>query len=67
MEKDCTYCCKKKKKMVGQKMGQLPVERVAFGTPPFSAVCLDLLGPVLVKGVVNKRAQMKVWPLLFIC
>ena len=53
VEKDCTYC-HKKKKMVEQRMGQLPVERIAFGTPPFSAVCLNLLGPVLVKGVVNK-------------
>ena len=50
-----------------QRMGQLPIERVAFGSPPFSAVCLDLLGPVLVKGMVNKRAQMKVWPIIFVC
>ena len=29
-------------------------------------VCLDLLGPTLVKGIVNKRSTMKVWPLIFV-
>ena len=32
-----------------------------------AGVCLDLMGPVLVRGMVNKRASQKVWPLLFVC
>ena len=39
--------------MMEQKIGQLPVERVAFGMPPFSAICLDLLGPIIVRGIIN--------------
>ena len=52
--------------MMKQMMGQLPPERVTPGSPPFTNVCLDLLGPTLVKGVVNKRSIMKVWPLTFV-
>ena len=48
-------------------MGALPIERLSFGSKPFHSVCLDLLGPILVKSMVNKRASMKVWPLLFVC
>ena len=63
----CVYCRRREAKLIEQRMGQLPVERVAVGTPPFTAVCLDLMGPVLVRGMVNKRSTMKVWPLLFVC
>ena len=48
-------------------MGALPEERCLPGVKPFSAICLDLLGPVVVKAMVNKRSHMKVWPLLFVC
>ena len=48
-------------------MGALPEERCLPGAKPFSAICLDLLGPVVVKAMVNKRSNMKVWPLLFVC
>ena len=43
------------------------MERICPGSLPFSNICLDLLGPIDVKGVVNKRAGMKVWPILFVC
>ena len=48
-------------------MGALPEERCQLGAKPFSAICLDLLGPVVVKAMTNKRASMKVWPILFVC
>ena len=48
-------------------MGQLPLERIQPGSPPFSNICLDLLGPIKVKAMVNKRATMKVWPIIFVC
>ena len=48
-------------------MGVLPVERLDYGSKPFHSVSLDLLGPILVKSMVNKRAGMKVWPLLIVC
>ena len=48
-------------------MGALPEERCQLGAKPFTAICLDLLGPVVVKAMTNKRASMKVWPILFVC
>ena len=47
-------------------MGALPEERLNFGSKPFHAICLDLLGPILVKSMVKKRDVMKVWPILFV-
>ena len=48
-------------------MGDLPEERCDIEAKPFSAICLDLLGPVTVKAMTNKRAHMKTWPILFVC
>ena len=48
-------------------MGALPEERCQLGAKLFSAICLDLLGPIVVKAMNNKRANMKVWPILFVC
>ena len=67
IERICIYCHIKKVQLAEQKVGILPVERVAFKAPPFLAISLDLLGPILTKGVVNKRAHEKVWPVLFVC
>ena len=48
-------------------MGALPEERCELGAKPFTAICLDLLGPIVVKAMTNKRANMKVWPILLVC
>ena len=65
--RNCVRCRAAAAKVERQRMGDFPLERCVPGNPPFTAICLDLLGPVMVKGVVNKRAEMKVWPLLFVC
>ena len=54
IEKKCVRCIARKATLSKQRMGNLPTERISPGTPPFTAVCLDLLGPVLVKAMVNK-------------
>ena len=64
---DCCKCRVVRARLIKQRMGELPEERVKTGYTPFADVCLDLLGPTLVKSMVNKRAKMKVWPLLIIC
>ena len=64
---ECVHCKKEAAKLVEQRTGQLPMERMAVGSPPWAGVCLDLMGPVLVRGMVNKRSSMKAWPLLFVC
>ena len=62
----CMYCRVKKHKLQAQLMGALPEERLNCGSKPFHAICLGLLGPILVKSMVKKRDSMKVWPILFL-
>ena len=63
----CVYCRAVAAVTQGQKMGDLPKERCELGAKPFAAICLDLLGPITVKAMANKRAHMKAWPILFVC
>ena len=65
--KECVYCRAKHPKLQSQQMGALPVERLSFESRPFQSVCLDLLGPTMVRAMTNKRATMKVWPIIFVC
>ena len=34
---------------------------------PFTNIGLDLIGPITVKAMVNKRTYMKVWVVIFVC
>ena len=49
-----------------QKMADLPEERYS-PSPAFTFVCLDLAAPIKVKAMTNKRAEMKCWPIIFVC
>ena len=61
---DCPLCILRDTKLLEQIMGQLPVERLV-PAPAFQNVCLDLFGPYLVKGEVQKRISMKVYGVIF--
>ena len=50
-----------------QKMGDLPVERISIGYPPFTNISLDLAAPLQVLDMVKKRTTMKCWPVIFCC
>ena len=65
--KSCTWCSLQQKKKVEQRLGDLQPERLRVGLPPWTYVAIDLAAPILVKGMVNKRSQMKCWPLLICC
>ena len=56
----CFKCRLLKVKLRKQKMGMMPPERLV-PAPPFTTCVLDLFGPFLVRGEVNKRVNMKVW------
>ena len=43
------------------------MRELGFPAPPFTYICLDLMGPVEVPAMVNYRAKMKVWPLVIVC
>ena len=64
---ECQGCKLKRRILLSQKMGDLPEERWSIGNPPWTAVSVDLMGPSLVRGMVNKRTVMKVWPLIISC
>ena len=63
--KACLLCKLKMGKLLNQQMGQLPEER-STPSPPFNFTMVDLFGPMLVKGEVQKRTSMKVWGVLFV-
>lgn len=62
----CVQCRKLDKKLCSQIMGKLPIDRLK-PAPAWSSTSLDLFGPFLVKGEVNKRVRMKVYGVLFTC
>ena len=47
-------------------MSVLP-HQLRVPSPPFTNIGIDLLGPIVVKAMVNKGARMKVWVVLFVC
>ena len=65
--KSCTWCSLQLKKKVEQRLGDLQPERLSAGLPPWTYVALDIGAPISVRGMVNKRSQMKCWPLLIVC
>ena len=60
----CQLCKLKCPQILGQQMGQLPVERLTTG-PPFNSVMIDLFGPYIVRGEVHKRSSGKAYGILF--
>ena len=63
--KGCVRCHYLRKLQLNQKMADLP-DTLQCPAPPFTNVGLDLLGPITIKAMVNKRARMKVWVDIFI-
>ena len=42
-------------------------DQYSFGSQPFTWNCLDHMGAVIVKAMYNRRVQMKVCPVIFVC
>ena len=64
--KGCLRCRFLKKQLENQKMSVLP-KCLQVPAPPFTNIGVDLLGPIIIKAMVNKRAKMKVWVVIFVC
>ena len=64
--KHCQRCKLLKVKLLQQKMGALPPERLR-PAPVFCYSVLDLFGPYYVKAENQKRTLMKVWGVIFVC
>jgi len=67
VEKACVLCRARKARVVDQRMGQLPLERIAYQSNPWDAICLDFFGPILTKAMNNARSVLKCWGLLIVC
>ena len=69
IDKYCKFCLIKRKKMAAQIMGNLPEFRFKQSSA-FSAVCMDLFGPMIIRDDCVKRGPRifkKVWGVLFTC
>ena len=64
--RNCIRCRFLRKQIEIQKMATIP-ENLQVPSPPFSNIGIDLLSPIVVKPMVNKRASMKVWVVCFVC
>ena len=62
----CPLCIKNKKRLCGQQMARIRPERLVV-CRPWTYVSLDFAGPYKVRGVVNSRARMKCWILVYVC
>ncbi len=62
----CFICKRQAKKLGEQRMAPLPDHRMGQ-TPPFWLTVVDLFGPLLISGLVNKRSTGKVWGVIFVC
>ena len=62
----CPLCTIKKKKLCGQQMARIRPERLVV-CRPWTYTALDFAGPYKVRGVVNSRARIKCWIIVYVC
>ena len=63
-KRNCTWCRRRDMKLIKQQMGTLPTDRLS-PAPPFNHVMLDIFGPYMVKGEVQKRVSGKAYGVIF--
>ena len=63
---DCKYCKRMEKKVVGQSMGGLTIERMK-PSPPFYNSATDLFGPFAIRDNVKRRVKGKCFGVVFTC
>ena len=56
VKKSCRFCILRKKKTARQQMGEVDEVKLDV-TTPWTNIALDLMAPILIKAMVNKRAQ----------
>ena len=64
--KACMSCRLRSSLQVQQLMGDVPKHYLKTAAP-FSVVAIDLFGPIVVKGIANSQAKIKVWGALYSC
>ena len=64
---NCAWCRVNKPKFEEQRMADLPSQIFEIPSSPWTNITMDFMAPVMVKGVANKRTQIKCFPLLIVC
>ena len=64
VKQNCQLCKLRQAKLLQQSMGQLPEARLQ-PAPPFTHIMLDLFGPYVMKGEVQKRVSGKAYGIIF--
>ena len=62
--KDCSFCRRHHPRLSGQRMADLPDDRITADNPPFTSTGVDVFGPFLVK---RGRSELKRYGCLFTC
>ena len=64
----CMICARErlKKNLESQQMAELKEESSTV-CPPWTYICIDYAGPVMIKGEVNTRSRGKAWVLVYTC
>ena len=62
----CVKCKKVDKRIIGQSMGPLPIDRL-LPNPPFSVCVIDMFSPIIIRDNVKKRCRGKCYGVLFNC
>ena len=62
----CPTCIRSRKRLLGQQMARIQPQSLSV-CKPWTHVSLDFCGPFQIKGVVNARARMKSWVLVYVC
>jgi hypothetical protein len=63
---ECMVCARERKKKEVQQMAELKEESSSV-CPPWTFICLDYAGPIIIKGEVNSRSRGKAWVLVYTC
>ena len=63
VKNQCQLCRMKEAQMMEQAMGALPEDRTR-PSPPFNHSMVDLFGPYLIRGEVQKRTSGKAWGMI---
>ena len=66
VKRSCYTCRLLEKILAQQQMAPLPRARQVM-SPTFQDISVDLIGPVEIRGTVNKRSRKKVWGLVITC
>ena len=62
--KDCSFCRRHHPRLSGQRMADLPDDRITADNPPFTSTGVDVFGAFLVK---RGRSELKRYGCLFTC